>query len=46
MKKIKETYICFYGDLCAIIHAKNKEKASRIFKRSLREKKHESKVVS
>lgn len=47
MKKIKETYICFHGDLCAIIHAKNKEKASRIFKRSLREKKHhESKVVS
>jgi hypothetical protein len=48
MKKTKETFICFQGDLCAIIPAENKEKAGKIFKRSLKEykKNHESKVVS
>lgn len=46
-KSNKETYICFHGDLCAIISAESKEKAEKIFKKSLKEhKKNESKVVN
>jgi DNA-binding FadR family transcriptional regulator len=46
--KSKETFICFHGDLCAIIDAKDREKARKIFERSLKEykKNHESKVVN
>jgi thioester reductase-like protein len=47
MKKAEETFICFHGDLCAIIHAENEEKARKRFQKSLKEyKKNEIKVVS
>ena len=42
MKKKKnkeEKFICFEGEWCAIIEAKNKEKAERIFKKNLKEHK-------
>jgi hypothetical protein len=47
MKKTKETFICFSGDLCAIISAEDREKARKRFHRSLKEyKKNEAKMVS
>jgi hypothetical protein len=47
MKKSKETFICFYKDLCAVIHAESEEKARKIFNKSLKEykKQNDSKKV-